>query len=1489
MEHQFSFIRPDYLLQIGSYIANISSEFSLSPRGNAKSMLKFKPTKLKESDHNFRQLYSLITRLHGVPLRNKNLKSNIVNIIRGREVSGVIPRSIFVSPKMYNALQVQRRTLGHLSSVYCLLFDATGRYILTGADDLLVKLWSAYTGRLLASFRGAQYEISDISVNLENTLLAAGSLDHILRVWSLQTGFPVAVLSGHSAMITTVNFCPSSCWNVRYLVSTSSDGAVAFWSYSIDSNETVTFKNNPTLYQEKMRPGGAKMISSAFSPGGSFLATGSVDHNVRVYYMKGDEGPQRILESELHTDRVDSIQWAHSGIRFLSGSKDGSAVVWYFEDHQWKHIYLHMSTKLDGSSSTEDAKKLKVTMVAWDVTDELFVTAVSDHTLKVWSSTNGQLQRVLTGHTDDFYVLECHPHDRGIMLSAGHDGQVFIWDIFKGEIISRFINTIEGQGVGAIYDGKWSPDGTMIALSDSHGRIITFGFGPGSYLLHQLPSELFFHTDYRPLIRDRNHHIIDEQTQVPPHLMPPPFLVDIDGNPYPPILQRLVPGREHCVSEQLVPNIVVCTEGGQEVIQGLHEEPNAESDRFNLNENEGSRMMLMRNINRRSRDSEGIRQSTGEWQRDPNMKWKSNMLVPPLKRSVLLKAQADMENLARAEIDEYHKQMCTRPHMINTSHLNNVVKLNESKSKKRVAKKIESVPIVTYHPESSEEDDLSYVDSSDYSDWVLDEGVKLEPPKRSKRRQVTHKFTEESDEDDETLEDVRKKAVAKQDEPSTSSCQEISDPPQSISDKKVQKHNKHHEVPEKFKPSEWLAETRPRKSPYFPQMGDELVYFIQGHQLYVETVLVKEIFPISIKDLPWNKTPLKDYEFVKIVGIRYEIKPPRLCCLKLALLNESGKLVGRYITVKYHDVPDVLDFLVLKQFYDVAMSRNWAVGDSFRCMIYDEWWLGQIISSSLGDYPDSPFLCYEIKWDNGETEKMSPWDLEPVDQNRIPNDPSEAVPVLEEELKSILYKSKPEDWNNTNVDYAHQNILQGLSKIMDLSIAEAFLVPVDLNTYPTYAYIIEYPIDLSTIRSRFEYKFYRRITAAQFDIRYLATNAEKFNEKHTVIVKHARILTDLCLRVVKQCDSIIDVLEIYRSMVNSYLSSDNEVDSLDQPSTSTRRTFRSKTMKNMDAVEWKLEALSFINQIWDSSDSLPFRKPVNKFRYPDYFLVIKRPMDLSTVREKLQNDEYRTPYDFSEDVRLIFENSKRYNTNPKSRIYLMTARLSSAFEAYHKKVIGKWSTSRRKYGQSRTLSCTDESSISSDSESNIKPIREKDPLCSDDDSTSNLENEDSNASNTPSSVYQDCVASTSKQRPKRGKHKPKIKKKEDSDSSTSVEMSTVVAGKDGYCSSEYSDGFSDSDDKPISSYFGRPQRKVKIPKYADLNSSDSEVAAVLNLNRSKRDRRKVTKVLSSESEVEECNIKRPRRNGAESKFLTTVSSRGRIRKLTPRAQALMKK
>lgn len=67
-----------------------------------------------------------------------------------------------------------------------------------------MKIWSTHNGRLLSTLRGHSAEISDMAVNYENTMIAAGSCDKIIRVWCLRTCAPVAVLQGHTGSITSL-------------------------------------------------------------------------------------------------------------------------------------------------------------------------------------------------------------------------------------------------------------------------------------------------------------------------------------------------------------------------------------------------------------------------------------------------------------------------------------------------------------------------------------------------------------------------------------------------------------------------------------------------------------------------------------------------------------------------------------------------------------------------------------------------------------------------------------------------------------------------------------------------------------------------------------------------------------------------------------------------------------------------------------------------------------------------------------------------------------------------------------------------------------------------------------------------------------------------------------------------------------------------------------------------------------------------------------
>ncbi|ERS98522.1 hypothetical protein HMPREF1624_05306 [Sporothrix schenckii ATCC 58251] len=73
------------------------------------------------------------------------------------------------------------------------------------------------------------------------------------------------------------------------------------------------------------------------------------------------------------------------------------------------------------------------------------------------------------------------------------------------------------------------------------------------------------------------------------------------------------------------------------------------------------------------------------------------------------------------------------------------------------------------------------------------------------------------------------------------------------------------------------------------------------------------------------------------------------------------------------------------------------------------------------------------------------------------------------------------------------------------------------------------------------------------------------------------------------------------------------------------------------------ELRRFLYQIQNHKQAWPFLTPVNRDEVPDYYNVIKSPMDLSTMEEKLERDAYATPKDLVEDLKLVINNCRQYN------------------------------------------------------------------------------------------------------------------------------------------------------------------------------------------------------------------------------------------------------
>uniref|UniRef100_A0AAY4BVY9 histone acetyltransferase n=1 Tax=Denticeps clupeoides TaxID=299321 RepID=A0AAY4BVY9_9TELE len=80
-------------------------------------------------------------------------------------------------------------------------------------------------------------------------------------------------------------------------------------------------------------------------------------------------------------------------------------------------------------------------------------------------------------------------------------------------------------------------------------------------------------------------------------------------------------------------------------------------------------------------------------------------------------------------------------------------------------------------------------------------------------------------------------------------------------------------------------------------------------------------------------------------------------------------------------------------------------------------------------------------------------------------------------------------------------------------------------------------------------------------------------------------------------------------------------------------------------------------------ESLPFRQPVDPqlLGIPDYFDIVKNPMDLSTIKRKLDTGQYQEPWQYVDDIWLMFSNAWLYNRKT-SRVYKYCSKLAEVFE-----------------------------------------------------------------------------------------------------------------------------------------------------------------------------------------------------------------------------------
>lgn len=341
------------------------------------------------------------------------------------------PRAVF---KVRPITRLNAAIAGHGLTILCCEFlpNDSGR-MCTGAGDSTARVWDCNTQTPLYTLVGHTNWVLCVAYSPCGTMIATGSMDNTLRLWSADDGKPLgSALTGHLKWIAAIVWEPlhlASVGELPRVATALKDGTVKVW----DTDRRVC---------QVTMSGHTNAVSCVRWSGANIIYLGLHDKTIKAWDMTA--GGKCIQTLKLHAHWVNHIS--------------------LLTDYALRHgCFDQTATRAQARTMTPEVKRQRALELYEKcaklngVVNERMVTALDDFTMYFWEPTKlaKPVLRML-GHQKLVNHVAFLPDGRHVALSS-FDNSVKLWDGLRG----TFLGTMRGH-VAPVYRTAWLPDNRLL-------------------------------------------------------------------------------------------------------------------------------------------------------------------------------------------------------------------------------------------------------------------------------------------------------------------------------------------------------------------------------------------------------------------------------------------------------------------------------------------------------------------------------------------------------------------------------------------------------------------------------------------------------------------------------------------------------------------------------------------------------------------------------------------------------------------------------------------------------------------------------------------------------------------------------------------------------------------------------------------------------------------------------------------------------------------